>query len=99
MTDTNETTASEMAKKLEPEEVQQLQLLHRSAQEQVQRIGQMEVQKGRLLASLAEMEERAQAIMNAAAARLGIQPGVAWRMAPDGTVVILDQKPTAPPTH
>jgi hypothetical protein len=99
-----DTNVADMAKKLNPDEVQQLTHLHRSAQEQVTRIGQLEVQKGRLLSSLSAIEESAQAIMNAAAARLGIPQGTAWRMAQDGTVIILDPKTGGPvqapaPTH
>lgn len=83
------TSTDEMAKKLSPEEVTSLTQMHRQAQELVQQVGQTEVRKARLLASLSEIEERAQGIMNAAAARLGIAPGTPWQMAPDGTVVIL----------
>lgn len=82
-------TATDIEKKLTPEEVQQITKLHRDAQELVQNIGQTEVRKARLLASLSEVEEKAQAIMNAAAARLGIAPGTPWQMTPDGTVVVL----------
>jgi len=101
MTDENttEAPASEIAKKLSPEEVVALTQMHRQAQETVQQIGQSEVRKARLLASLSEVEERAQAIMNAAAARLGIEPGTPWQMAPDGTVVILPRQPQAAQTH
>jgi hypothetical protein len=101
MTDENttEAPASEMAKKLAPEEVVALTQMHRQAQETVQQIGQSEVRKARLLASLSEVEERAQGIMNAAAARLGIEPGTPWQMAPDGTVVILPRQPQAAQTH
>jgi len=97
MTDQNQapdSNASEM--KLSPEEVVALTQMHRQAQEIVQNIGQNEVRKARLLASLSEVEERAQAMMNAAASRLGITPGTPWQMAPDGTVVILPRQPTVP---
>lgn len=88
MTDTN-ATADDMEKKLSPEEVQQITKMHRDAQDLVQQIGQTEVRKARLLASLSDVEEKAQAIMNAAAARLGIAPGTPWQMTPDGKVVVL----------
>ena len=86
MTDQNQAPetdppASEMAKKLSPEEVVSLTQMHRQAQEIVQQVGQSEVRKARLLASLSEVEERAQAMMNAAASRLGIAPGTPWQMA------------------
>lgn len=81
--------ATDLEKKLTPEEVQQITKLHRDAQELVQNIGQSEVRKARFLASLSEVEEKAQAVMNAAAARLGIAPGTPWQMTPDGTVVVL----------
>jgi hypothetical protein len=99
MTDvkTPETTEdTNLAKKLAPEEVAALTEMHRQAQGLVQQVGQSEVRKARLLASLSEVEERAQAMMNAAASRLGIAPGTPWQMAPDGTVVILPTQPTVP---
>lgn len=81
-----------MAKKLDEKEVAQLTQLHRQAQELVQGIGQMEVRKARSISSLAVIEEQAQAIMNAAASRLGIAPGTSWQMAPDGSILFLDKK-------
>jgi hypothetical protein len=97
--ETAEATPTEIAKKLSPEEVTALTQMHRQAQETVQQIGQSEVRKARLLASLSEVEERAQGIMNAAAARLGIEPGTPWQMAPDGTVVILPRQQPPAQTH
>lgn len=98
MTDTA-ATATDIEKKLTTEEVQQITKLHRDAQELVQNIGQTEVRKARLLASLSEVEEKAQAIMNAAAARLGIAPGTPWQMTPDGTVVVLPDPRKGQPTQ
>lgn len=98
MTDTT-ATATDIEKKLTPEEVQQITKLHRDAQELVQNIGQTEVRKARLLASLSEVEEKAQAIMNAAASRLGIAPGTPWQMTPDGTVVVLPDPRKGQPTQ
>lgn len=92
METTTDTNTTEMAKKLSPEETASLTQMHRQAQELVQQIGQMEVRKNRLMASLADIEEKAQGIMNAAASRLGIAPGTPWQMAPDGTVVIVPPK-------
>ena len=83
----NANVSTEM--KLTSDEVTTVTKLHRDAQEIVQQIGQAEVRKARLLASLSEIEEKAQALMNAAASRLGIEPGTPWQMTPDGTVVIL----------
>jgi hypothetical protein len=88
MTETN-ATAEDKEMKLSPEEIQQITKMHRDAQELVQQIGQAEVRKARLLASLSEVEEKAQAIMNAASARLGIAPGTPWQTTPDGKVVVL----------
>jgi hypothetical protein len=98
--ETTEASSEDMAKKLSPEEVTSLTQMHRQAQEIVQQIGQSEVRKGRLLASLSDIEEQAQAMMNAAASRLGIPPGTPWQMAPDGTVVVLPKQGLAQPqTH
>jgi predicted NBD/HSP70 family sugar kinase len=92
---TNADTEVKEVNKLSPEEVAQLTQLHRQAQEIVQQIGQIEVRKHRMMASLSEIEEHAQGIMNAAASRLGIAPGTAWQMAPDGTVIVLPKTPAA----
>lgn len=86
-------TPADMAKKLDPEEVATVMALQRQSQEIVQQIGQGEVRKHRMLGALADIEERAQGIMNAAASRLGIPPGTPWRMSPDGTVVVLPPTP------
>lgn len=96
------TESTEKVNKLSPEEVTALTQMHHQAQEIVQQIGQAEVRKARMLASLSEIEERAQGLMNAAASRLGITPGTPWQMAPDGTVVILptpNQAAPAPAAH
>lgn len=96
------TDSAEKVNKLSPEEVTALTQMHQQAQEIVQQIGQAEVRKARMLASLSEIEERAQGLMNAAASRLGITPGTPWQMAPDGTVVILptpNQAAPAPAAH
>lgn len=97
-TEPNTNVDAKEASKLSPEEVTALTQMHHQAQEIVQQIGQAEVRKARMLASLSEIEERAQGLMNAAASRLGITPGTPWQMAPDGTVVVLPNPNQAPAT-
>ena len=90
------TTVSDVAKKLTEDESKEIQGLHRQAQEIVHAIGQTEVRKAKLLSQLADLEERAQGVMNSVGARLGIPPTTPWQMTPEGDVVILDPKTGQP---
>ena len=87
---------SEVAKKLTEEEGRNLSALHRQAAEVVKAIGQTEVRKAKLLSQLADIEEKAQGVMNSLAARLGIPEGAPWQLTPDGSVVLIDPKTGQP---
>ena len=83
-------------KKLTPEEAKQIHGLHRQAQDIVHAIGQAEVHKAKLLSQLADVEKVAHETIDAFGARLGIAPGTAWHLTPDGTVVMIDPKTGQP---
>lgn len=81
--------------KLEEKEVEALLALQKEVHGLVQAVGQNEVRKQRLLLEIAAKEDTAQSIMAEAARRLGIDEGVPWQMAPDGTVHVRE-KPRTP---
>ena len=71
---------------LEQDEFQMLRSLQQMSSQTVMKIGQLEVQKANLLASLRGSEQRAQAMMDRAAERFGVAPGQRWSVGPDGKV-------------
>ena len=83
-------------KKLTPEETQTIHGLHKQAQDVVHAIGQAEVHKAKLLSQLAGIEQKAQDTISSFGARLGLPPGAAWHLTPDGTVVLVDPKTGQP---
>lgn len=58
---------------LEDLELQQVASLRQSANELISQIGQLEVQKARMLGHMSDIEERAQGVLNAAKQRFGVQ--------------------------
>lgn len=87
--------------KLTEEESKHISALHRQASDIIQAIGQEEVRKAKLMSQLADIEERAQGVMNSVGARLQIPAGTPWQVKPDGTVTVIDVKtgqPVAPPS-
>ena len=92
----SENTLADVAQKLTADEATALQSMHKQAQEIVHNIGMAEARKAKMLGQLAEIDEHAQGVMNSVAARLGIPPGTAWQVTPDGSVVMLNNLPKPP---
>ena len=84
MSDTTETTGT--LGQLEPGEMSQLNALRKAAHDYTFQLGQMEIQKARILEMLNQTEVRAQGILNNAAKRLNIPEGEAWVAGADGSV-------------
>lgn len=78
--------------RLNPEETESLNQLKKQAHDIISEIGQIEVRKAQRLSSLAELEERAQSILNLAAERFKIPQGTHWQTTPSGEVIVLDSK-------
>tara|TARA_B100001094_G_C17894738_1_gene653448 strand:+ start:485 stop:760 length:276 start_codon:yes stop_codon:yes gene_type:complete len=76
--------------KLDPEETQSLNQLKKQAHDLINEIGQIEVRKAQRLSSLADLEDKAQSILNLAAKRFNIPPGTHWQTTPAGDVIVLD---------
>jgi hypothetical protein len=83
---------------LTEEEHKAITALHRKVHDMVHAIGQVEVQKARILADLADTENEAQVVMHGASVRMGIPQGKVWKAQPDGTVVILPDPPQPAPS-
>jgi hypothetical protein len=58
---------------LEELELKQVASLRQAANEMINQIGQLEVQKARILGQMSDIEERAQGVLNAAKQRFGVQ--------------------------
>lgn len=76
--------------RLTPEEAAQFKELGKQTQQLTLDIGLAEVRKHRLMAALAEREERGAALVEAVNLRLGLPEGTAWQARPDGTLVVVD---------
>lgn len=81
---------------LEEKELQTLASYRKAATDMIQQVGQLEVQKARLLGQMGDVEERAQKIMNEAKTRLGVEASAQCFITQDGKVMVVDQTPVAP---
>jgi hypothetical protein len=77
---------------LHPDENMLLQSLRQSSTRMVLRVGQLEVEKSRIMAQLADMDAQAAAVMRKAAERFGTD-GTDWSISQDGKVYSLNPKP------
>ena len=99
-TDTNTGTADAgtdgptVVGELETTETEALATLRRTANEVVMEIGQLEVRQARLMGSLSDIENRAQAVLDGAAKRFEIPQGTPWQVTPDGKAVLLNMPTT-----
>lgn len=71
-------------------ELKKLADFHKSAQELIFALGQMDLRMDDTRAQIRAINGKAQAVMNEVAQRLGIAPGTPWQALPDGRVVTLD---------
>jgi hypothetical protein len=76
--------------RLTEDERDHLNALQRTAREHIYQLGQLEIQKYRLLATLSDVEEKAQETLRSAGTRLGISPETPWQMTSDGRVIFVD---------
>ena len=88
-TDTAGTNGPTVLGELESTETEALSTLRRTANEVVMEIGQLEVRQARLMGSLSDIENRAQAVLDGAAKRFEIPQGTPWQVTPDGKAVLL----------
>jgi len=79
---------------LEESEIKLIDAYRKSANEMIQQIGQLEVQKARLLGQMGDVEERAQKVLNDAKARFNVGPKPCFITA-EGKIMALDDSPQA----
>ena len=82
--------------KLTPEEQQTLTKLKQDTAQYLNKIGEFEVMKARIMNKLESMEQEGQSIMDAISKRLGLNPGQQWVAMLDGTVQLVaapDEEP------
>jgi len=65
---------------LEEAEVAQLQQMRKAASDIVHQIGNMEVQKARLMGNLSDIEVQSKGVMDGVSERLGLAEGVRWQI-------------------
>jgi len=70
--------------KLEPQEMGTLIGMSQQGRAVVQHIGELEIEKNRLIGQLASMETQQQQVLQGIAKRLGIPQGTQWHVTHDG---------------
>lgn len=70
--------------KLEPQEMGTLIGMSQQGRALVQHIGELEIEKNRMIGQLANMETQQQQVLQSIAQRLGIPQGVQWHVTQDG---------------
>ena len=80
---------------LTEEEIQKLQQMRRTASDIVHQIGNMEVQKARMMGNLSEIEVQGKMTMESVSERLGLAKGVQWQIQ-DNKIVQVGMPPQAP---
>jgi len=81
--------------KLNDQEMAGVQSLQQQAMNLQMQIGGLEVRKAHMLGMMQQLKDQGQAILDAAASRLGIKPGEQWSVSPDG-VIRKVPRPAAP---
>ena len=71
---------------LEEQEFNTLRALQQASSQLMYQIGQLEVQKSNLLRAIQDKDDQAQALMNKAAERFGVEQGQGWNVGPDRKV-------------
>ena len=66
-----------------------LGMLRRQGQQIQMKIGEMEIQKARLLGTMQDFENQAQTVLTQAGKRMGVTEGQPFSVAPDGTVRLI----------
>jgi len=89
-------SANNILKELGTLECAKLQHIAAPDEGRLQRIGQIEIRKARLLGAYQETESKAQHVLNEAAKRMAIPDGQTWQVTPEGKALVFDQ-PEAPP--
>ena len=81
-----------------PEELGNIQGLRQRGSQITMEIGNLEVQKARMLGEMSRIDEETRNVLKAAQKRLGIPEGQAWRMLQSGQAQIVpqQQQPPAP---
>lgn len=74
--------------RVDPENLAKLDALRAKAQQTIQRIGELEVQKQRHVGSLADVEDQANELLGSIAHTLGIDPNTPFQVTKDGVVVM-----------
>jgi hypothetical protein len=85
----NETTNTQEIGKLTPEEQQKLMSLKHDTTQYLNKLGEFEVMKARILNKLDLMEGEGQAVMSAISKRLGLEPGQQWVAMLDGSIQLV----------
>jgi len=81
---------------LDESELNLITAYRKAANDMLQQIGQLEVQKARLLGQMGELEERAQKVLNDAKDRLGVTAGAPCFITAEGKVMSVE---SPPPQH
>jgi len=93
---TTENTNPDTIGQLTDEEHQNLVSLRAQSQDILSKIGQMEVQKIRLLNRLDEMDTTVQSVLANITARLGLAEGQQWVALQDGSIRLVKPSMTTP---
>jgi hypothetical protein len=83
-----------VAGRLTPEEQQKLMQVRDESRTLLQKIGEFEVQKARIMARLEQLEGDGQEAINAISRRLSIPDGQQWVALQDGTIRLVNQPAT-----
>lgn len=83
---------------LEENEVKLIEAYRKTANDMIQQIGQLEVQKARLLGQMADVEERAQKVLNEAKQRFNVGQQPCFITA-DGKIMAVSDAPAAEQPH
>jgi hypothetical protein len=81
---------------LTDEEIQYFQQMRRNAADIVHQIGNMEVQKARMMGNISEIEGHSKAAMEGISERLGLAKGVHWQIQDNKIVQVVMPSQTAP---
>ena len=97
MSETTGTVESVVAGSLEESELGQIKQLRQQAEQHLAEIGRIEVRKTRIVETLGEIEERAQAVLDAAVLRIGINKAEPWQITADGKIHVVKPKASEAP--
>lgn len=97
MSETNSAVESMVAGSLDEGELNQIKQLRQQAEQNLAEIGRLEVRKARIVEALSDIEGKAQAVLDGAVLRIGINKAEPWQITADGKIHVVKPKASEAP--